>query len=260
VDVRQLAEDLALAMGINLSFTDIEATPATWSVGTYSPTAGYRFPIYLTVQSDEDDMDEVAAAIALRADGPFVLFAPTRDLVTTRCADGLRRSNGQFVALCEEFTLDATGVMRAGRSVEAILAPLLARVLPSRKAGRPTVFFSTPADATWAAVRIAFIDQQTVKVYVGGETATLSYADMGMCDRRGTKPTVAWDLLLTFAHRHGRLDWSSREATPKNQRRKETLSKDLRAFFRIADEPFRPVESERGSGKGWEARFRIDPP
>lgn len=260
MNVRQLAEDLALALRIDPSFAEIDATPATWSVGTYSPTAGYRFPIFLTVQTEDDDVESVVASLVLRSGGPFFLVIPTRDLLTARCADLLKRANGQLVALCEEFTLDAKGVVRASRSADAILEPLVARVVPPRKVDRRMVFFPTPPDATWAAVRIAFVDQQTVKVYVGGESATLSYADMGMGDGRSTKPTVAWELLLTFALRHGRLDWSSREATPKNQRRKETLSENLRAFFRITDEPFRAVESERGSGKGWEARFRIDPP
>lgn len=102
-------------------------------MGAYSPTAGFRFLVYLTVQTESDDLESVVAAIALRGDGPFVLVAPTRDLLTTRCTDVLKRAHAHFLALADDFVLDADGVIHARRPVTEILAPLLPGRDPSPK-------------------------------------------------------------------------------------------------------------------------------
>jgi hypothetical protein len=74
---------------------------------------------------------------------------------------------------------------------------------------------------------------------------------MGMANRKNAKPTVQWLLLETFAEGHGVLDWSSRKADRKNQKRRENLADNLQRFFRINDDPF-VVECN-----GWRACFDI---
>lgn len=115
--------------------------------------------------------------------------------------------------------------------------------------------FPTPPDATWEDVSIQFRDGHTVSVKASDVTGVFTYAEMGMVDRRSGKPTVQWKLLRAFAAGHGLLDWASREADRKNQKRRELLARDLRAFFRIEGDPFSVMED----GRGWRTRFAICP-
>jgi hypothetical protein len=94
------------------------------------------------------------------------------------------------------------------------------------------VFFETPAEATWGQVEIRFKDSHTVSVRVGDAHGVFHYAQMGMASRKNSKPTRQWDLLEAFAGGRGTLTWESSDASRKNQKRRELLAKDLRAFFR----------------------------
>jgi len=117
------------------------------------------------------------------------------------------------------------------------------------------VFFPTPPDATWGDVSIQFTDGHTVSVKVKSVGGVFHYAQMGMANKKNSKPTVQWELLETFANEHGVLDWSSNKADRKNQKRREILATNLRDFFRIEGDPFRLTDD----GKGWQALFLISP-
>jgi hypothetical protein len=118
-----------------------------------------------------------------------------------------------------------------------------------------TAPFPTPPDATWEDVTIRFIDGHNIFVKVKRTTGTFEYTQMGMADGRNSKPTEQWKLLEVFAENEGVLTWKSSKADRKNQKRREELAKNLRAFFRIEGDPFRLIEGR----KGWRARFRISP-
>lgn len=123
------------------------------------------------------------------------------------------------------------------------------------KPQRPVDPFPTPAGATWSDVEIKFCDGHTVSIRVKTIRQRCNYTRMGMDDGRSSNPTVQWKLLRAFAEGHGILDWTSSAAGKKNQKRRETLSSNLKAFFRISDDPFRLTDD----GKGWKARFFISP-
>ena len=54
----------------------------TTRIGVYSPYAGFRFPVYLTIQLEPDDFHHIVSGLVSRTDEPFVLLAPTHDLCT----------------------------------------------------------------------------------------------------------------------------------------------------------------------------------
>jgi hypothetical protein len=64
-----------------------------------------------------------------------------------------------------------------------------------------------------------------------------------------------WQLLHLLADHHGMLTWKSLDACRKNQKRKELLARDLKAFFRIEGEPIMLTEDS----KGWQTRFHLQP-
>jgi hypothetical protein len=76
---------------------------------------------------------------------------------------------------------------------------------------------------------------------------------MGMSDRRNCKPTKQWELLRSFARGHGVLIVDRKTARDLNQKRREILAKDLKAFFRIPGEPIEPIK------KGWKTVFSLEP-
>jgi hypothetical protein len=115
--------------------------------------------------------------------------------------------------------------------------------------------FPTPSGAGWGDVSIKFTDGHTVSIKVKNETRMFHYTQMGMANKNNTKPTVLWVLLAAFANHHGTLAWGDSEADRKNQKRKERLSKKLRAFFGIEDDPFRLLEKNAG----WQTRFELSP-
>ena len=119
----------------------------------------------------------------------------------------------------------------------------------------PLAFFPTPPDATWDDVCICFKDGHTVSIKVKPKKGVYTYTDMGMADGRNRKPTRQWELLRTFAEKGGILDWSSKKADRRNQKRREILAANLRDFFRIEGDPFRLTRDR----KGWQTRFLIFP-
>ncbi|MCK4415099.1 MAG: hypothetical protein KAY32_16325 [Candidatus Eisenbacteria sp.] len=113
--------------------------------------------------------------------------------------------------------------------------------------------FGTPEGATWGDVQMRFRDGHTVFVRVWSVSRVCNFTEMGMVDRRDGNPTKQWKLLEAFATERGILDWTSSQADPKNQKRRENLANNLRDFFRIEGDPFRLTDD----GKGWQALFRI---
>lgn len=116
--------------------------------------------------------------------------------------------------------------------------------------------FPTPEGATWRDVRMRFLDGHTVSVQIGDENRVLNYTHMGMDDRRNSNPNKQWKLLRAFAEGGGTLDWSSPASDPKNQKRRESLARRLREFFRIDEDPFDLTKNR----KGWRTKFLISWP
>jgi len=136
-------------------------------------------------------------------------------------------------------------------------SPLLSGSAPGSMLGEgfPMAHFPTPPGAVWEEVSIRFRDGHTVSAKVRDAKGVFNYTEMGMVDRKSGNPTVQWQLLRAFADGHGLLDWARRGADRKNQKRREKLARNLRAFFRIQNDPFTVMED----GTGWETRFAICP-
>jgi len=94
-------------------------------------------------------------------------------------------------------------------------------------------FFPTPAGDRWSELRLHFLDGHTLRATIGSVTQVLNYTDLGMNDRRNSRLTARWELLRTFAQEGGVLTGDSPAACRQNQKRRQRLTRDLRAFFRI---------------------------
>jgi hypothetical protein len=157
--------------------------------------------------------------------------------------------------LSEAVSLNAKGQFAPTPWAEQALADFRKLVVPDAKARSGMAFFPTPADASWSNVRIRFLDGHSVSISVRGITGTLHFSQMGMADRRNAKPTQQWELLRAFSKYYGQMTWDHRDATPKNQKRREYLARNLKTFFRIDGEPIVLTEDK----KGWRTVFAIEP-
>jgi hypothetical protein len=117
----------------------------------------------------------------------------------------------------------------------------------------PVTSFPTPAGATWEQVRVRFRDGHTVSINILGEEGVFNYAQMGMASRKNAEPTVQWKLLKTLAEGRGTLTWTSPHADRRNQKRRENLGRDLRAFFGIEGDPIALTDD----GRGWRVCFEL---
>lgn len=231
----------------------IDGLHMTHCIGTYSPYAGFRFPIYLTIQIEPDEFQQVVESLVSRDDKPFILLAPTHGHYGPECEKLLQKKKACFFSLADLLVCKDDGTFAMENPVDEILADFRAVVLPTPKDTGSMIFFPTPPDATWEDVSIKFKDGHTVSVKVGDAAGTYNYTQMGMADERNGNPTKQWKLLESFATAHGKLGWGHSDAARKNQKRRETLAENLRDFFRIEGDPFRWTKD----GKAWEAHFMI---
>jgi len=232
--------------------TDIHGTT---HIGVYSPYAGFRFPVYLTIQIEPEDFTNIVDSLLGRNETPFILLAPTRELCSVMTEKRITDSKSSFIPLSENVTINDKRELILLRPIDEILAPFCTANLPSPKEDGSTVFFPTPSHSTWGDVTIRFKDGYTVLIKVNATSGIFNYTQMGMADNRNTNPTVQWELLRAFSGGYGTLDWTSSQADRRNQKRREKLAADLRAFFRIEGDPFRLTDDR----KGWQARFNISP-
>jgi len=255
VNRRALGKTLAGALRITADEAPVDGLHQTDRIGFYSPFAGYRFPVVLTLQCEPEDVKMVVEQLVATADGAFILLAPSTQLIPAAVEDLLKRKNAMFLPLADVLDVVDGGSFKAVPRCEELFTEFRSRSIPQADATSSAVFFPTPADAKWKDVTIRFVDGHTVSVKVKDQTGVFHYAQMGTADGRSSKPTKQWELLRLFTENNGLLTWGNRGANRRNQKRRENLGDDLRAFFRIDGDPFEYVEDEGG----WRARFTIMP-
>lgn len=247
-----LASAVAATVRLRPEDAAVDGLHETRRIGFYAPLAGFRFPVFLSIQADRDDLLHVVERLVAVVEGPFVIATPTRDLWTPACDDLLLRRQALHLVLADVFD-GRDGDARA-RSTE-LFATWTRQVMPAVGGNGGMVFFPTPAGATWHDVDIRLKDGHTVSIRVRGAAGVYSYSQMGMADGRNSKPTKQWELLRAFAECNGTFTWSSKGTGRQNQKRREKLAGDLQRFFRIEGDPFELT----ADGKGWQARFSISP-
>lgn len=255
LDHKRILRDTAAALGFEAAEEGIAGVPFTFRMGTFKPLAGFSFPAYVAFALEPTDVRRAIEYVAALSTKPFVFFAPTGRFMNAACESLLQNHNACFLSLSDALKIDPNGSLLATPVAMQKLAAFQDAVLPSSTTSNGVVFFSTPSNATWADLRIKFIDGHTVSVSIRGDSGTYVYSQLGMVDSRSGKPTVGWELLRSFAGGQGLLTWKSADAKRENQKRCENLTKDLQRFFRIEGKPIEYLKS----AKGWRTRFSIEP-
>ncbi len=255
LDHQRVARNVVAMLGCDRYEAVIDGVPHAYQVGSYRPFAGFAFPVFFTLPSETADLQHTVELIASRHDEPFILLAPTRSCMQPVCESLIQRRKACFLPLSESIEMDNSGGWVVAAAAEQQLSRFRQAVVPQAVDAASAAFFPTPTDATWSDVRIKFIDGETVSIKVGSAGGTFVYSQLGMADGRNAKPTKQWELLRAFAKGYGAMNWSSPAADKKNQKRRETLARDLKSFFRIDGDPIEYVEET----KGWRTVFTIEP-
>jgi hypothetical protein len=253
LDRRALQRAVAEAFGIRPADPQDGGRKLPWRLGDFAPVAGYRFPVFLAIPSPRTGLLDAVCRLAAEVPGPFVLLAPTGRCLEEESRLLLRRQQACFLPLAEGTCVDDTGRLVASRAGRIAMEEFRSQVVPPMERKPIRAFFATPTGVSWADVRIRLIDGHTVSASVGAVRGVYSFAEMGMANRKNSKPTVQWELLRDFAVGYGVLTWRSAGADRRNKKRRENLARDLQAFFRIEGDPF------VRHGDGWQTRFRIEP-
>jgi hypothetical protein len=256
LDLARVAARVRILFGLagDGSAVSSEEPPRTVYVGAYRPVAGHAFPAYLVLAGDAEVLRGLVEDLLRREVRPFILLAPSTELLDPRAAQAIAARGSLVLGLDDITGASEHDDLVLTRPAAELLAPFREVVMreAASEATDGMVFFPTPAGARWNQVDMRFVDSHTVRVSVGDEHGVFHYAQMGMASRKNSKPTVQWELLEAFAQERGTLRWDSSHASRKNQKRRELLANNLRAFFRIPDDPF-----EATTDGGWRARFRV---
>ena len=252
---QRVIREVASALGFETANERIDGVPYTFRIGTLQPLAGFSFPVFVTFPLEPADLLHAVEIMSLQGDTPFIVLAPTSRLRRSACESLLTKRRACFLPLNEAIELGPDGKWCATNGAKQRLFAFQTAVVPQLSETDGTVFFPTPPTATWSDLHIKFVDGETVSVKIGDVAATFVYSQMGMADGRNAKPTKQWELLRTFAAGFGILTWKSSGASRDNQKRKEILVRDLKAFFRLDGEPIVYVETT----KGWRTAFKIEP-
>ncbi len=225
----------------------------TWRIGEYVPEAGSVFPAFITFQQEPGELTEVTLNLCMSYEKPFTVIAPTRRLLTPRAEQLLEKRNALFIAMSDEVTFSDKGILQVKRPATELFARFQ-KEIPKQDSGG-MVHFPTPAGISWEAVTIHFVDGHTVSIRAGEAHGRYNYTQLGMVNKKNSEPTAQWKLLLGFADAQGSIDWKSSVASNNLKAQKRSLSKRLRNFFRLENDPIEWIKTE----KCYRCRFRILP-
>lgn len=244
-------QDICAALGIECRQSKMTDYRHTWYLGEYIPYAGTVFPVFLCQPSDIDNLIDVTRDLCLYHSNPFVLAVLTRQFSSLAVDALLNQRNHLFLPLNEELVFSDNAILTAHRASKEIFSPLTDK-LAFQNAGHIS-YFPTPIGIRWEDITIQFVDGHTVKITVGNITKRYTYTQMGMYNKNTGNFTDQWKLLLAFAEAKGSIDWCSRFARDTLKKQKQELSKRLRKFMRLEEDPIEYIKDT----KTYRCRFRI---
>ena len=256
LDVAKLGDALCRVLGCEADLRPLPFVGATWLIGWYEPLAGKRLPISLTLPTTGEQAHSAAVRLVGHLGQRFILFVPAREPIEPETIEYLRGNRACLLFLEDVLTVGATRTWELQRSAGEVLSDFRGSVLDDPRLSVPKHAFATPPGTRWQDVTIRFLTQHQVHVQVGRTSGAFEFTQMGMADgrRNPVEPNKQWRLLVDFAEGNGTIRWGSTHENRRRQKQKEELSKALRCFFGIEDDPFEPLED-----RGWRARFRVVP-
>jgi hypothetical protein len=108
----KLAREICRALSLNSRLVEL-APDNTIQIGSWSADA---VPVALTFQNDYVDLENVVAQLGMRLQRPFILLAPTTELVTAECNELLAHAKSALFGLDSIVTLTDQGTLTPMKS------------------------------------------------------------------------------------------------------------------------------------------------
>lgn len=97
-----------------------------------------------------------------------------------------------------------------------------------------------PSSTRWEEVTLKFLNGHDVIISCRNFECDSDYKQMGLEDKRKRIPNEQWKFLEALASLHGELAWGDQLANSVLKKRKQLLSKALKKYFQINEDPFFP--------------------
>ncbi len=254
LDTKRLVRDLGSVLPFMPCVESIARIPRALRFGTYEAERGCAFPVYFLPDQPDRLLRQVVAMLKLESAVPMIVMLPERGQVLQSTSEWMSGNDVLLLSLADTFSITPQKSFATTVSAEAKIDAFRQRYAPNIDATRPDICFPTPTGATWAGLRIKFVDGETVSIHMGETKGVYLYAQLGLVDARNSRPTKQWELLKSFADGRGLLTWNSADACRRNKKRKEYLAANLRDFFRIPGDPIVLTDDK----KGWRTAFVIE--
>jgi hypothetical protein len=253
IDEAVLCKGIAAALSLSAPAATGTGQPGILHVGDFEPIAGKRFPVYLAIQLEQEALEPLAVRLWGVASTSFILLTPTRRAVDVGLGEKMAGWKARTAALVDLLEGNAT-TFAATDAARTLLAEFRTAVLPAdeTKAG---MRFPTPAGATWGDIVLEFREDQVLSAKCKGESRRVEPVDLGMKNERNGKPTLQWTTLRAIAQSGGQLDCRDPKAYDRIKSQKYQLSKKLRAYFQIEEDPI----YWNSTDSCWQARFIARP-
>ena len=254
-DIAEVGKKLSAAFEFRPSF--VQSTLSEfYSVGDYEPTVGYRFPVFLAPAFQDRHRTEVQRLIDGCSKPPAVIWFS--DAAVDSAIAYRIEADGGMNLLLNDIVSISRGVFSSIGAAGDVFGELEDTNIEDEENDKETRHYHLPAGVPLEDVTIKFQSEESVTIKCSKKPTPelYTFADFGLSSKRSTKPKKAWDVLKLFAARDGDLvPFDARDSKNKGNKQKELLSKALRKFFLIEEEPL-PWCNEI---YGWRARFRIRP-
>ncbi|CAK0767740.1 conserved hypothetical protein [uncultured Gammaproteobacteria bacterium] len=240
LDLRALGTILAQIFDFTPEFAPIDGLYQTFLLGKIQPIANRRFPVFLTIQRDKANMKDAAVCLLAKTDTPFVLLSPTGKFVDTEMTTLLARNKSRFMPLEEILVWDAEIESLTGtESVSGWLTDFAKQAAPEITQLGSMDHFPTPSGASWEHFTFEFLGDQAMLVRCKGvqQPRQLEPEHLGMKNQINGKPTQQWIILMALAVDGGQLSWRNKNDNSKLKAQKQALSKKLKQYFLLDDEP-----------------------
>ncbi len=248
VNWRLICRMLASTMELSPEYRTVSEIPGLSQVAVDRSGPNLSVPIYLAT----GDFVSSVMHLTARIKSPCIVLR-TSNLPIDSSVQLLMNSKLMLdVSLSECTKLDARGQVTFTESASRRLADFRTEHCPRSERIEPVL--SIPDHATWASLQIRFIDNETIRVSIEGESGIFHYTQLGMANSRNARPVKQWLLLRTYAENYGVLTWGDRGASPNVKKQTQELNKKLNAAFAINGTP---IEYDK-SIKGYRTVFSID--
>ncbi|MGB7061154.1 MAG: hypothetical protein WBF13_02225 [Candidatus Zixiibacteriota bacterium] len=132
---------------------------------------------------------------------------------------------------------------------------IVGRVAPVSAKENQITPMELPPGTKWEDINIKFLDGHNVKISVGDLNLKTDYKEMGFEDKRRQLPNNQWKFLEVLATSRCQVAWGESAASWSLKKSKQLLSKTLKEYFQIQEDPFHPYKQE----KAYKIRIRLIP-